>query len=110
MNKNQLTRHHHNLKEEINVYTNRLQKCIDVVFLEFNSLFKCKYGIVYMNILETFGSADNITNTDIRTIRKCFDIKGKGNRCAQGHCVRKLLRIIYHLLTANQQFDPKLLR
>ena len=36
--------------------------------------------------------------------------QGKGHRCAQGHCVRKLLRIIYHLLTTNQQFDPKLLR
>ncbi|WP_370749225.1 IS110 family transposase [Eubacterium sp.] len=28
----QLTRHHHNLKEELNVYKNRLQKCIDIVF------------------------------------------------------------------------------
>lgn len=36
--------------------------------------------------------------------------QGKGHRCAQGHCVRKLLRIIYHLLKTNQQFDPQLLR
>ncbi|MFR4948602.1 IS110 family transposase [Thomasclavelia spiroformis] len=76
----QLTRHHHNLKKEINVYTNRLQKCIDVVFPEFNSLFKCKYGTVYMNVLKTFGSAENIASADIRTIRKCFDIKGRGGR------------------------------
>ena len=76
----QLTRHHHNLKEELNVYTNRLQKCIDIVFPEFNSLFNSKYGIVYMNLLKTFGSATNIANADIRTIRKCFNIKGKGNR------------------------------
>ena len=75
----QLTRHHHNLKEELNVYTNRLQKCIDIVFPEFNSLFKSKYGIVYMNILKTFGSADTIANTDIRTIRKCFET-GKGRQ------------------------------
>ena len=34
----QLTRHHHNLKEELNIYTNRLQKCIDIVFPEYNSL------------------------------------------------------------------------
>lgn len=40
----QLTRHHHNLKEELNVYTNRLQKCIDIVFPEYNSLFKSKYS------------------------------------------------------------------
>ena len=69
----QLTRHHHNLKEEENVYKNRLQKCIDIVFPEFNKLFNSKYGTVYMNILKTFGSAENIANTDIRTIRKCFE-------------------------------------
>lgn len=73
----QLTREHHNLKEELNQYTNRLQKCIDIVFPEFNSLFKSKYGIVYMNILKDFGSADVIAHTDIRTLRKCFDI-GRG--------------------------------
>jgi len=76
----QLTRHHHNLKEELNVYTNRLQKSIDIVFPEFNRLFKSKYGSVYMNILKTFGSADNIANTDIRTLRKCFESKGRGRR------------------------------
>lgn len=76
----QLTRHHHNLKEELNIYTNRLQKCIDIVFPEFNHLFKSKYGSVYMNVLKTFGSAEAIAKADIRTIRKCFDIKGRGNR------------------------------
>lgn len=74
----QLTRHHHNLKEELNVYLNRLQKSIDIVFPEFNGLFKSKYGIVYMNILKTFQSADRIATADIRSIRKCFDIQGKG--------------------------------
>lgn len=76
----QLTRHHHNLKEELNVYTNRLQKSIDIVFPEFNSVFNSKYGTVYMNVLKRFGSAENIANADIRTIRKCFEIKGRGNR------------------------------
>ena len=76
----QLTRHHHNLKEELNVYCNRLQKSIDLVFPEFNSLFRSKYGSVYMNVLKTFGSAKKIAETDIRTIRKCFDIKGRGRR------------------------------
>lgn len=50
----QLTRHHHSLKEELNIYKNRLQKCIDIVFPEFNSIFRSKYGIVYMNVLKTF--------------------------------------------------------
>lgn len=36
--------------------------------------------------------------------------QGKGHRCAQGHCIRKLLRLIYHLLTTNQSFVPALLR
>ena len=35
----QLTRLHHSLKEQINVLSNRLQKCIDLVFPEYNSLF-----------------------------------------------------------------------
>ena len=76
----QLTRHHHNLKEEENVYKNRLQKCIDIVFPEFNKLFNSKYGIVYTNVLKSFDSAFNIANADIRTIRKCFNYKGKGLR------------------------------
>ena len=76
----QLTRHHHDLKEELNVYCNRLQKSIDLVFPEFNTLFSSKYGVVYMNLLKTFGNAEIIASTDIRTIRKCFEIKGRGNR------------------------------
>lgn len=52
----QLTRHPHNLKEELNIHKNRLQKCIDIVFPEFNSLFRSKYGIVYMNVLNTMGA------------------------------------------------------
>ena len=76
----QLTRHHHNLKEELNIYKNRLQKCIDIVFPEFNSLFRSKYGIVYMNVLKTFASAEKIANSDIRTIRKCFEYEGRGKR------------------------------
>ena len=73
----QLTREHHNLKEQLNQYMNRLQKSIDIVFPEFNHLFKSKYGIVYMNVLKEFGSADVIARTDIRTLRKCFAI-GRG--------------------------------
>ena len=76
----QLTRHHHNLKEELNIYKNRLQKCIDIVFPEFNSLFRSKYGIVYMNVLKTFASAEKIANSNIRTIRKCFEYEGRGKR------------------------------
>ena len=75
-----LTRHHHNLKEELNLYSNRLQKCIDIVFPEYNDLFESKYGIVYNNILKTFTSATNIAKADIRSLRKCFEFKGRGKR------------------------------
>lgn len=54
-----------------------------------------------------FTDAEAVANADIQSIRKCFEVKG--HRCAQGHCIRKLLRIIYHLLTTGQQFNPKLL-
>ena len=76
----QLTRHHHNLKEELNIYKNRIQKCIDIVFPEFNSLFRSKYGIVYMNVLKTFASAEKIANSDIQTIRECFEYNRRGKR------------------------------
>lgn len=75
-----LTREHHDLKEQKNVYTNKLQKCIDIVFPEFNGLFRSKYGTVYMNILKTFGSADAIAHADIRTIRKCFKTDTQGRK------------------------------
>ena len=76
----QLTRHHHNLKEELNIYKNRLQKCIDIVFPEFNYLFRSKYGTVYMNVLKTFASAEKIANSDIQTIQKCFEYKHRGKQ------------------------------
>ena len=33
-----------------------------------------------MSILKQFGSAKAIAQADIRTLRKCFDITGRGNR------------------------------
>lgn len=75
-----LTREHHDLKEQKNVYTNKLQKCIDIVFPEFNDLFKSKYGTVYMNVLKVFGSADAIAHANIQTIRKCFKTDTQGRK------------------------------
>ncbi len=76
----QLTRHHHDLKEELNVYMNRLQKCIDIVFPEYNSLFGSKYGTVYMAVLKDLSSAAKIASTNIRTLRNFFKYSGKGKR------------------------------
>lgn len=61
----QLTRSHHNLKEELNVLKNRLQKSID-------------YNVTYINILKTFSSASKIASADIRSINKCFETNKKG--------------------------------
>ena len=36
--------------------------------------------------------------------------QGKTYRCAQGHCVRKLLRVIYKLLANNTSFDENLVK
>lgn len=36
--------------------------------------------------------------------------QGKIYRCAQGHCVRKLLRVIYKLLANNTAFDENLVK
>ena len=47
------------------------------------------------------------------TFRKYYELKrsqGKSHRCAEGHCVRKLLRVIFHLVKTNSHFDPALLR
>ncbi len=73
-----LTRHHHDIKEDLNVYKNRLQKSIDLVFPEFNSLFGSKYGVTYMRLLECFRSAHTISKTDIRTLRKALEPIGQG--------------------------------
>ena len=51
-----------------------------------------------------------IKNNEV--FRNYYQLKlsqGKGYRCAQGHCVRKLMRVIFHLLNTNTQFNPSLL-
>ncbi len=76
----EITRRYHDGEEDINRFKNRLQKAIDLVFPEYNKLFSSKYGIVYNRILKHFGSAEVISNTDIRTLRKAFKVDGRGRR------------------------------
>lgn len=61
----------------MNRYKNRLQKFIDIAFPEFNKLFDTKYSKTYLKILKDFQSAQNIANTDIRTLRKALLSKGR---------------------------------
>lgn len=74
----ELTRYHHNMQEACTRYKEQLQKDIDKVFPEFNSLFSGKYGPTYMAILLEFQSANTIAKTDIRSLRKVLKPKGKG--------------------------------
>lgn len=64
----QYTRIHHTRMEELNRYKNQLQKDIDMVFPEYNSLFGTKYSNTYMAVLMAFQSAATIASTDIRKI------------------------------------------
>lgn len=74
----ELTRYHHNMQEACTRYKDQLQKDIDKVFPEFNSLFSGKYGPIYMAILLEFQSANTIAKTDVRSLRKVLKPKGKG--------------------------------
>lgn len=53
----ELPRYHPSLTEDIDRLSNQLQKYIDIVFPEFNSLFKLKYFRPYMTLLKEFDNA-----------------------------------------------------
>lgn len=76
----ELTRYHHNMQETNTRYKQKLQKDLDLVFPEFNSLFSAPYGPTYMRILDNFQSADCIAHTDIRRIRSAIQPKGSRGR------------------------------
>lgn len=74
----ELTRYHHRMQEACSRYKLQLQKALDKVFPEFNSLFSLNYGPTYMRILEKFQSADTIANTDIRSLHNALKHEGRG--------------------------------
>lgn len=74
----QLTRYHASLNESLNQHKNRLQVCIDIVFPEFNSLFKSKYSRPYMALLEHLPSARIIANTHATRLKSIVSTCGKG--------------------------------
>lgn len=76
----QYARMHHDVKEEENRLKNQLQKELDIVFPEYNSLFKTKYSRPYMDILKEFPSARSLAGTDIRNIRKVVNAPHKGRK------------------------------
>ncbi|MGM9877996.1 MAG: IS110 family transposase, partial [Bacilli bacterium] len=68
----ELTRYRTQLTIEMNRKKNTLQRHIDIVFPEFNTLFNNEYTITYLNILREYSDAYTIAHTDIRSLRKCF--------------------------------------
>lgn len=74
----ELTRYHHRMQEQCSQYKAQLQKALDIVFPEFNSLFSANYGPTYMRILDKLQSASTIANTDIRTLRNILKHEGRG--------------------------------
>jgi transposase len=73
-----LTRAYNNLMEDITLYKNRLQKCVDIAFPELNGLVT-PYTKCYNAILKEFGSAKVVAKTHLGTIKKVLSIKGRGN-------------------------------
>ena len=49
-------------------------------------------------------------NSVFKTYYNKIIAEGKSHRCAQGHCVRKLLRVIFHLIKTGESFNPDLIR
>lgn len=76
----ELTRYHASLTEDINQLKNQLQKCIDIVFPEFNSLFHSNYSRAYMALLKEFGNAYSIANANLTHLKNVISFKGKGRK------------------------------
>lgn len=74
----QLTRYHHDLTHSLNQAKNRLQKCIDIVFPEYNSVFATKYSKAYMAVLKECASAKAIRDTHLTHLKKIISDASNG--------------------------------
>ena len=68
----ELTRLYHQLKEQQNQDMNRLQRALDIVFPEVNTLSWTRYSQSYMQFLSEYPSAASIASEDIRNLRKAL--------------------------------------
>jgi len=74
----QLTRYHHDLTRSLHQAKNKLQKCIDIVFPEFNDVFATKYSKTYMAVLKECGSAKAVRNTHLTHLKKIISDASNG--------------------------------
>ena len=76
----ELTRLYHQLKEQQSQDMNRLQRALDIVFPEVNTLSWTRYSQSYMQFLSEYPSAASIASEDIRNLRKALEVNGRGRR------------------------------
>jgi len=62
----------------LNQAKNKLQKCIDIVFPEFNTVFATKYSNTYMAFLKECGSAKAVRDTHLTHLKKIISDASNG--------------------------------
>ena len=77
----ELTRLYHQLQEQQNQDMNRLQRALDIVFPEVNTLSWTRYSKAYMQFLSTYSSASLIAGENVRNLRKALKTEGRGRQC-----------------------------
>jgi len=78
----EMTRLYHQLKETQNQDMNRLQRALDIIFPEVNTLSWTRYSRTYMQFLSVYPSASLIAKEDIRNLRKVLKCEERGRPCA----------------------------
>lgn len=76
----EITRLYHQLQEQQNQDMNRLQRALDIVFPEVNTLSWTRYSKAYMQFLSAYSSASSIAGEDIRNLRKALKTEGRGRQ------------------------------
>lgn len=74
----QLSRYRQELVKQLNMTKNQFQGDIDLVFPEFNTIFKTKYSNTYMAILKEFPSANAIANAHLTKLSNVISDASRG--------------------------------
>lgn len=77
----EMTHLYHQLQETQNQDMNRLQRALDIVFPEVNTLSWTRYSRTYMRFLSVYPSASLIAKEDIRNLRKALKSEERGRTC-----------------------------
>lgn len=69
----QITRFRHEIIASLNADKNQLQGCLDLVFPEYNHVFKTKYSRAYIAVLKVFPSANAVALTHLTKLRNIIN-------------------------------------